>query len=72
MIGNQLIQMIITDDGQQFFDKNCKAHDHIYFKEHKKLVDCSNELSHLFSTSKILNRSFQKLGNIYTINNQIY
>ena len=72
LVGNNLIQMIITDDGEQFFDKNSKPHDHIYFKEHKTLVDCSSEISNMFSGIKLVNQPIQKLGNVYTINNEIF
>ena len=76
LIGNNLIQSIITDDGQQYFDKNPTPHDHIYFTQEKKLVDCSKEIAEIFSqksqckTSKQNNRkifySNQELSNIFS------
>ena len=71
LIGKNLIQSIITDDGQQFFDKNPIPHDHIYFKKHKKLVDCSKEIADFFSITKYFEKSKQTYANIFYVNQEL-
>ena len=71
LIGKNLIQSIITEDGQQFFDKNPQPHDHIYFKQHKKLVDCSKEISDIFLKINEIGNSRNLNANIFTINREL-
>lgn len=71
LIEKNLIQSIITDDGQQFFDKNIELHDHIYFKKHKKLVDCTKEIADFFSMTKHINKSKQTCAKIFYFNKEL-
>lgn len=71
MIGKNLIQSIITEDGQQFFDKNPEPHDHLYFKKQKKLVDCSQEISEILSVKKEIKQNGINNSNIFTINKEL-
>lgn len=69
LIGNNLIQSIVTKDGSQYFDKNPQPHDHIYFKNYRKLVDCSYEISQFFK--KLNDKNTSDESNIFYIENQI-
>jgi len=71
LIGKNLIQSIITEDGHQFFDKNTQPHDHIYFKQHNKLVDCSREIADFFSLTKYFKKSKHTYANIFYVNNKL-
>lgn len=72
LIGKNLIQSIITEDGQQFFDKNLKPHNHIYFFQKKKLIDCSREIANIFSQSKLLKISKQNNMKIFYAKDELY
>jgi len=71
LIGKNLIQSIITNDGNQFFDKNPTPHEHIYFTQEKKLVDCTKEISNiLFNKQQLLSKN-QNCKKIFYTNSEI-
>jgi hypothetical protein len=69
LTSNNLIQSIITEDGCQYFDKNIQLHNHIYFKQHKKLVDSTQELTLFLSGIKYLSKIQQNDTRIFYVNN---
>lgn len=71
LINNKLIQSIKTEDGCQYFDKNIKLHNHIYFKQHKKLVDCSKELTLFLSGINYLKKNRLAGTSIFYVNNLV-
>ncbi|MFK8011247.1 MAG: hypothetical protein AB8B80_04345 [Marinicellaceae bacterium] len=72
LIEYNLIQNILTEDHQQFFDKNTQPHDHIYFKKYNKLIDCTIEMAQLLLKPQNIKVSHQVNSNIYYINSELY
>jgi hypothetical protein len=68
LITNKLIQKIVTNDNQAFFDQEPTPHNHIYFKNQNKLIDCNNDcyevLSHQHGTDKTAHVSSPKVFEI--------
>lgn len=64
----KLIQSIITEDGSHYFDKNPKPHDHIYFTEHKKLIDCPSEIASILSSIPLENGKQTSCGQVFYMN----
>jgi Fe2+ or Zn2+ uptake regulation protein len=71
LIKNKLIQSINTEDGYQYFDKNIQLHNHLYFKQHKKLVDCSKELTLFLSGINYIKKNTHTDTRIIYVNNLV-
>ncbi len=67
LLNHNLIQVINTTCGKIFYDKNPEPHDHIYFKEHDKLVDCDNETSSFLESLTHVKIDTSDEANIYCI-----
>lgn len=65
LLENDLIQLIETDDGNKFFDKNPIPHSHLYFRQHNKLVDSTEEMSIFFQELNQIQKSSTANANIY-------
>lgn len=70
LLKNRIIQLITTEDSKQYFDKNPVPHKHIYFRKHKKLVDCTNEMS-VFLNNLNMTTLASSTNNIYYVNNSL-
>ena len=71
LIDKKLIQTLITDDGNQFYDNNPNPHDHIYFKSQQKLMDCTVEISLFLKSLHDNCRSDSINGSIFYINSDL-
>jgi hypothetical protein len=71
LTNNKLIQSISTEDGCLYFDKNIKPHNHIYFKQHKKLVDSTKELTLFLSGFKKPNKNKKTSSDVFYVNNLV-
>ncbi|MCB1603292.1 MAG: hypothetical protein R3F25_08600 [Gammaproteobacteria bacterium] len=67
LVANKLIQAIYTDDGKLFFDKNTQPHNHIYFSQYKKLVDCSTDMTDFFLKNNIMEIKKDSNGQVFTL-----
>lgn len=64
---SKLIQIIHTEEGKIFFDRNTRPHNHIYFKNQNKLIDCSSELANFLMTEKPEVHKQRKKGRVFTL-----
>ncbi len=64
----KLIQSIVTEDGAHYFDKNPKPHDHIYFTNHQKLIDCPSEIAFILNNIPLHNGQQSNPGQVFYMN----
>ena len=71
LIEYKLIQSILTEDGRQFYDKDTSPHDHLYFKQQHKLVDCSEEIKQFLIGINCTQFNKKNKSKLFTLNSNL-